>query len=234
MSRLPKLAAMSVMAVSLSGCQSMPIIGHWFGGPKNVSERPAPALAGAQVLEEGRAQLRSGQISAAVASFRIARMDPAVAADANNGLGVTYIRLGRMDLADRYFRAALELDPQNERFAANLLRLRHDVMLARRARVEVQQLAAAERAPEAEPTRGEAAPVPVYAEQPRSRYIARSAELRITTNPQPDDGASSILVVSAPTQTISLAQAMATLPEVGAAETAPARRGPLEVVFNNN
>jgi tetratricopeptide (TPR) repeat protein len=233
MSRLPKFAAMTVMAVALSGCQSMPVIGHWFGGSKDVTERPAPALAGAQVLEEGREQLRTGQISAAIASFRMARMDPAVAADANNGLGVAYIRLGRFDLADRYFRTALDLEPQNERFAANLLRLRHDVMLAHRARVEAQQLAVAEPVPAAETPRIAAAPVPVPAEQPRSRRISRSAELRITTSPQLDDRASSIEVVSAPTQTITLAEAMATLPEVGAAEAAPAR-GPLEVVFNNN
>ncbi len=233
MNRLPKIAAMTIMAVSLSGCQSLPVIGHWFGGPKNVTERPAPALAGAQVLEEGRAQLRSGQISAAIASFRMARMDPAVAADANNGLGVAYIRLGRMDLADRYFRTALNLEPENERFAANLLRLRHDIMLAHRARVEAQQLAVAERASSDETTATASSPIPVPAEQPRSRRIARSPVLHLATNPSLDETPSSIEVVSAPAQTITLAEAMATFPQAGAVD-AETRSGPFEVVFNND
>src|SRR3546814_9961813 len=42
------------------------------------------------------------------------------AAEAYNGLGVAYAKLGRADLAERYFKMALSMDGTNPRFAANL------------------------------------------------------------------------------------------------------------------
>jgi hypothetical protein len=45
---------------------------------------------------------------------------------------VAYAKLGRLDLAERYFQAAILSDPDNTRYAANLLRLQRQVMLARR------------------------------------------------------------------------------------------------------
>ena len=119
-------------ALALSGCQS-PLLKGW-GFNKKAADGPTFARADANgilALEEGRVYLRQGQISAAVASFKIAQLDPETAPDATNGLGVAYSKLGRPDLADRYFRQAIALRPSDDRFAANLLRLQRDVMLAR-------------------------------------------------------------------------------------------------------
>lgn len=86
--------------------------GHW-----------APSADYRAALDEGRAQLRDSNLSAAAALLRVAQQDPALRAEASNALGVTYARLGRDDLAERYFRAAIDIAPSDQRFAANLLRL---------------------------------------------------------------------------------------------------------------
>ena len=129
-----RLTCLVTAAVSLSGCQSFPLTSWLFKNDRTASDAD-PQLAGSTTgaLEEGAALLRAGNLSAAVASFRIAQLDRATRADACNGLGVAYAKLGRLDLAERYFQAAILSDPDNTRYAANLLRLQRQVMLARRA-----------------------------------------------------------------------------------------------------
>lgn len=145
-----KIVPLLLAVVATSGCQS-PLLKGW-GFSKQQSQPTGFSREAADTelaLEEGRAYLRSGQLAAAVASFRIARTDPTTAAEASNGLGVAYAKIGRMDLADRYFRTAMELKPSEDRFAANLLRLQRDVMLARRSVPELPaELAVADRARE--------------------------------------------------------------------------------------
>ncbi len=128
-----KMIAVVAASSLLAGCQSFPFAQLGFG--KARSARIAPKVQdgpefSAAVLADGRAQLRSGQISAAVASFRIAALDPTTQADANNGLGVAYAKLGRPDLANRFFRTAAMLEPGNPKFAANLARLQNNVYFA--------------------------------------------------------------------------------------------------------
>ena len=129
-----RLACLVAAAVSLGGCQTFPLTSWMFKRDRPASDAD-PQLAGstAGALEEGAAFLRAGELSAAVASFRVAQLDRATRADASNGLGVAYAKLGRLDLAERYFQAAILSDPENARFAANLLRLQKQAMLARRA-----------------------------------------------------------------------------------------------------
>lgn len=146
-----KIAPLMLVVVATSGCQS-PLLKGWgfMKAPSQPSGFTRQAADAELALEEGRAYLRSGQLAAAVASFRIARTDPETAAEASNGLGVAYAKIGRMDLADRYFRTAMALKPSEDRFAANLLRLQRDVMVARRPAPDAAapSLAAAERVPE--------------------------------------------------------------------------------------
>ena len=74
-------------------------------------------------LEAGRTHLAHGRVTAAIDAFRQARVHRDYAADAANGLAVAYARIGRDDLAERYFREAISLAPENEKFARNLARL---------------------------------------------------------------------------------------------------------------
>lgn len=133
MKKAIRLLAILGAAAALSGCQSFPLTSWMFKDRPNAGANRS-ALAGdtSGALDEGKAFLRDGNISAAVASFRIATLDPSARGDANNGLAVAYAKLGRPDLAERYFRAAIEIDPENSKFVANLLRLQQQVSLARR------------------------------------------------------------------------------------------------------
>lgn len=149
-----RLSCLVVAAVSLGGCQSFPLT-SWMGKKDRPASDAEPALAGntAGALEEGTAFLRAGELSAAVASFRIAQLDRATRADASNGLGVAYAKLGRLDLAERYFQAAILSDPENTKFAANLLRLQQQVMLARRTDADAALAAVATTTPEPQASR---------------------------------------------------------------------------------
>jgi tetratricopeptide (TPR) repeat protein len=133
MTSFVRIAFAVTATVSLGGCQSFPLTSWMFKKerPRVEEHRLAGNTTGA--LEEGGAYLREGNLSAAVASYQIALLDRASRADASNGLGVAYAKLGRDDLAARYFLAAIDSDPDNPKYVANLLRLQQQVLLARRA-----------------------------------------------------------------------------------------------------
>jgi tetratricopeptide (TPR) repeat protein len=124
MKRYANLIGLAAGAAMLSGCQGFPL-GKWaFAKPSSASQAGVTDAAFSEAtLQEGRQQLQQGRISEAIASFRMAMMTPDARAEASNGLAVAYAKLGRADLADRYFREAASLDPNNPKFAANLLRL---------------------------------------------------------------------------------------------------------------
>ncbi|HEV7232720.1 MAG TPA: tetratricopeptide repeat protein, partial [Sphingorhabdus sp.] len=72
------------------------------------------------MFQRGRAQLDAGLDALAIESFRAeTRINPD-SADAYNGLAVAYGRIGRDDLAQRYFETALAKDPMNAKASANL------------------------------------------------------------------------------------------------------------------
>ncbi len=75
------------------------------------------------MLQRGRAQLDAGLDALAIESFRAEIRSNPDNADAYNGLAVAYGRIGRDDLAQRYFETALAKDPSNEKVQANLARL---------------------------------------------------------------------------------------------------------------
>lgn len=110
------LAALAVM-MPLSGCQSF--IGAFDFGNHSRSAQP---VFGEADLEEGRRMLADGNIGNAIPAFQRAALNRETAPQAANGLAVAYARLGRGDLAERYFKAAVTLDPHEPKFAANLER----------------------------------------------------------------------------------------------------------------
>lgn len=138
-----KMATCVVAVIGLSGCQS---VLNTLGFNSSASSRPALAnVIGEPDLVAGQEALRAGNISQAIASFRLAMLDPGSQADASNGLGIAYARLGRADLAERYFLQATEIEPKAEKYAANLMRF-YESDLARTAQAKalrVQQAALA-------------------------------------------------------------------------------------------
>ncbi|QKG71133.1 tetratricopeptide repeat protein [Erythrobacter mangrovi] len=145
-----KILVVATMAAAVAGCQSSPWHGR-FMAKANASPSLRGSETGAQQLEEGRQYLREGNLSRAVASFQLARLDSDSAAEANNGLAVVYAKLGRPDLAERYFRTAILLKPDDTRYVANLLRLQGRVLMARQ-RTATARLASATAAPVARPS----------------------------------------------------------------------------------
>ena len=140
-----KMGVMLAAAAMVSGCQSFHMPGFLAKSrPAPQVWHPAPTGDFAEALDQGRAQLRSGNISAAVALFRVAQQSQQTRAEASNGLAVAYAKLGRFDLADRYFRAALAEEPDSERFAANLLRLQQQTLLAQQSALRSRMAASAE------------------------------------------------------------------------------------------
>jgi hypothetical protein len=106
----------------LGGCQQ---IHSMFAGRPAHADTAAIDMSSYFVvrLEAGKQHLREHRLAQAVTAFRQASYDPATAAEAYNGMAIAYAELGREDLAKRYFMAALQADPTDERFTRNLARL---------------------------------------------------------------------------------------------------------------
>ncbi|MBX7458994.1 hypothetical protein K3152_12110 [Qipengyuania sp. 1NDH17] len=128
--------ALVALATSLGGCKSFV---QAFDFSKH-SNTPQYAIGPAD-LEEGRAQLKAGNPGNAIAPLHRAALDPALRGEALNALGVAYAKLGRADLAERYFVSATRINP--ERFAANLDRFyRSDLAQSARFAFHQRQQAA--------------------------------------------------------------------------------------------
>lgn len=104
---------------ALAGCKMLGIGGHGIASNASLHER-LPDDFGAAQLAAGRQALTDGHVPDAIESFMLAKLYPAQAAAAANGLAVAYSRLGRTDLTERYFREAIALAPEDERFRTNL------------------------------------------------------------------------------------------------------------------
>lgn len=114
-SALKTVILLAISAPALAACANP------FVKANQAAVRLLPVSGNAD-LAMGRQALADGQYGTAIAALRFARLDPACSAEATNALGVAYARIGRDDLAERYFREALALAPDDRRFAANLAR----------------------------------------------------------------------------------------------------------------
>ncbi|KUO55382.1 MAG: hypothetical protein APF78_05750 [Sphingomonadales bacterium BRH_c3] len=142
-------------ALALGGCQSF--IGALGFGPNQSAQVDQRAEAfGSQELERGRLAMKQGHVAFAIQQFRMAALNERTAPDAFNGLGVAYAKLGRADLAERYFKTALELDSSNPKYAGNLAYFYNSPLgtsaraLAMREREAADALAEAQKAAEAD------------------------------------------------------------------------------------
>lgn len=133
-----KILLASICVAALPGCQSL------FTNQGQVAQASLSDVDMQgyfeQRLAEGRAHLLANRPGAAVAAFRQASYGSAVRARALNGIAIAYDRLGRADLAQQYFMAAMNLEPENPGFAANFLRFNRSLAVAR----QVDAVAAAQ------------------------------------------------------------------------------------------
>ncbi len=73
-------------------------------------------------IERGKMLLARGQSADAISAFRAALRQEQDSAEAHNGLAIAYDRIGRKDLARRYFELAYAEKPQVDRYRNNLAR----------------------------------------------------------------------------------------------------------------
>lgn len=117
----------SMTKCALAGCATLLVGGcatQQISEPQYRLSAPTASVAeGTSMLQRGRAQLDAGLDALAIESFRAEiRFNPQ-SVDAYNGLAVAYGRIGRNDLAQRYFEIALAKDPLNAKVQANLAKL---------------------------------------------------------------------------------------------------------------
>ena len=117
MKKVPATFAALAVVMPLSGCQSF--LSAFDLGTHSRATQP---VFGEADLEEGRRLLAEGHVGNAIPALQRAALNRETAPAAANALGVAYARLGRGDLAERYFRAAVMLAPEDAKFAANLAR----------------------------------------------------------------------------------------------------------------
>jgi tetratricopeptide (TPR) repeat protein len=79
----------------------------------------APPPAGDR-LQEGKAHFEQGNYGLAVAAYRASLRDNSSSVRALNGLAASYDRLGRFDLARRYYQRALEISPHSAQTLNNM------------------------------------------------------------------------------------------------------------------
>ena len=190
---LAKIAIAACLAVPLAACSSM------FGSrtlarhSAVTSEAPAPqanalaeaapapvAAAAVPATDEGRAHLAGGRYGLAIDSFRTALANGEPKAPALNGFGIAYANIGRFDLAQRFFLEAIEADPGDDRYAANLGRLMRSPTMAFRHDGDVG--AAVLRTALAANTVANPAPAPEAAAPQRGRLARVSShEVHIAT-----------------------------------------------------
>lgn len=132
----------SIKKCALAGCATVMVSGcamQQNAAPEYRLSSSAPqAVSGASMLQRGRAQLDAGLNALAIEAFRAELRSNPENADAYNGLAVAYGRIGRDDLAQRYFETALAKEPTNEKALANLSKLTGNTSVAvEQAHVEI-------------------------------------------------------------------------------------------------
>lgn len=122
----PRIMLVAIAPLILGGCSSLFGIRFASNRPevRPIAQPPAErAAAAASSTEAGRLALSEGRPAEAIEAFQRALSLGEPSANALNGLGVAYARIGRKDLAVRYFEQAMAAEPLDSRFAANLDRV---------------------------------------------------------------------------------------------------------------
>lgn len=132
--RLKTLATLALLSLTLPGCSAIfgkAKLTSQAGGEGQTRSEAARELAGVYTVS-GRSALDRGNTGLAIEAFTRAVTSGEAAAPALNGLGVAYARLGRYDLAARYFEQAARIDPTDSRYQSNLVLLMRSPLFAQR------------------------------------------------------------------------------------------------------
>ena len=173
-------ASAMAMLLSLGGCQFFGKLNMAQSGSKEQQRSVAVDRTMPSSLAEGREHLRSNRNGMAIDAFNLALIRGEDPAAAYNGLGVAYARIGRNDLAYRFFKKANASNPDNPVYASNLIRLVDSPAFA------LNQI---DRAPAAPPARAAERPVAAATTAaprvPGKLYREGRGQISLTTRPDP-------------------------------------------------
>jgi tetratricopeptide (TPR) repeat protein len=227
MTKITSCVLAITLATGLSGCQSL--FGQSGFGSSTARADLAPIDMSdyfAQRIEAGKVHLRNNRPTQAIAAFRQASYDPAYAAEAYNGMAVSYAQIGRADLAKRFFGMAVAAAPQDERFARNLARIEgqaaaDEIQLASAADDTADALIAAERA----------APQPVQFAPPAPMVRVSDREVHIA--PRTDAKAEVRVGPVAQDEVLLAARDYPIRVELPTARTAPRAQYPVRIALSD-
>jgi tetratricopeptide (TPR) repeat protein len=167
------------LLLSLGGCQFFGKLNIAHGGSQEQQRAAQTTRTMASSLAEGREHLRANRNGLAIDAFNLALVRGEDPAAAYNGLGVAYARVGRNDLAYRFFKKASTSDPDNPVYASNLIRLVDSPAFA------LNQI---DRAPATPPARLADKPVSASAAAPRvPGKLHREGRGQFTLTTRPDE-----------------------------------------------
>lgn len=131
-----RLGCAALALLSLSGCNgTLKLLGLRHDARPEIAVRPLggedPADAGS-ATRQGREALQQGRTGAAIEQFQRALSSGEPIGPAANGMGVAYARLGQFEQAHRFFSEAIAVEPDNEKYRANLALLMRSPLLAQR------------------------------------------------------------------------------------------------------
>jgi hypothetical protein len=115
-------SAQLLLSASLMCCLGGCATGHRASLEIRPVNAPHMATSDTKAIERGRDLLALGQQAEAISAFRAALREEPNSAEAHNGLAIAYDRIGRKDLARRYFELAVAESPENTKYRTNLAR----------------------------------------------------------------------------------------------------------------
>lgn len=161
MLRTASISALTICgAFALSGCQLFDNSHLQASSHRHQDSRASNPAAQSLAIDEGRRHLRGNRYGMAIDAFNRGLAQGEDPAAAYNGLGVAYARIGRSDLAHRFFKKAVMSDPANPIYSRNLATLIVSpeyqlAMTARAARQTANAAVANQGAPRAAAARSE-------------------------------------------------------------------------------
>lgn len=163
-------------AVALSGCQIADKPGLSRTGKRQ--EQRLAAAASTVETDMGRAHLAAQRNGLAIEAFNRALVFGEAPAPALNGLGVAYARMGRVDLAYRFFSQAASADPESAVYARNLATLTSSAAFTLAATRPI----AAKRTALAKPSAVTREPGKLYREGNRQVTLVTRPAMQMATN----------------------------------------------------
>lgn len=172
--------------VALGGCQFLGSLHLTKRAPVTGAGDARLASASRSYTQAGRDHLRGGSPGLAIDAYNLALAGGEDPAAAYNGLGVAYARIGRPDLAYRFFHKAVMSDPHNPVYTRNL------GVLVDSPSFTLDQIRRAEPAPQV----AAAQPAPTPAVSPKPRVAGRlyrdsNRQFSLTTQVPTDSSAGS-------------------------------------------